>query len=244
MSHTPVALVTGAATRIGRAIALRMAAEGRDVAVHYRSSREAAESLCDAIRALGRVAEAFGADLTRTEEVARLAGEVLDRFGRVDILVNNASPFHPTPVLGTDPAVLVDACDEFHAVHVRAPLQLIAAFAPGMRSRGTGRVVNLTDAALRTPRPDFGPYQASKAALEQLTRVLGRELGPEITVNAVAPGAILPPPGGTVEAMAETIANIPARRLGRVEEIADAVEFFAGGPSYVTGQILAVDGGR
>ena len=244
MSHSPVALVTGAATRIGRAIALRMAAEGRAVAVHYRASGEAARSLCEEIRGLGCDADAFGADLTSAEDVARLARDVLERFGRVDVLVNNASPFHPTPVLGTDPKALVDACDEFHAVHVRAPLQLIAAFAPGMRSRGEGRVVNLTDAALGTPRPEFAPYQASKAALEQLTKVLGRELAPEITVNAVAPGAILPPPGMTNQGMEGVVAQIPARRLGRVEEIADAVEFFVGGPSYVTGQILAVDGGR
>lgn len=244
MSHTPVALVTGAATRIGRAIALRMAAEGRSVAVHYRASAESARSLCEEIRGEGRDAHAFGADLTSAAEVAELARDVLRRFGRVDVLVNNASPFHPTPVLETDPQALVTACDEFHAVHVRAPLQLIAAFAPGMRSRGEGRVVNLTDAALGTPRPEFAPYQASKAALEQLTKVLGRELAPEITVNAVAPGAILPPPGMTNQGMAGVVAQIPARRLGRVEEIADAVEFFVGGPSYVTGQILAVDGGR
>lgn len=244
MSVSPVVLVTGGAVRIGRAVALRLARADFAVAVHCRSSRDAAEATVAAIREDGGQAEVFVADLAEPSGPERLADAVLERFGTVDALVNNASVFEPCPLEPTTPGELIADLELNHAVHVRAPLELIRRLLPSMRARGGGRIVNLTDAGLASPRPGFAGYQASKAALEHLTRVLARELAPDVTVNAVAPGAILPPSGASPEYMQQMTAAIPAARLGDVEEVAATVEFLLTGPSYITGQILAVDGAR
>ncbi len=243
----PVALVTGGAVRIGRAICRALAAAGHAVAVHHRTSSAAAAELCAEIIAAGGRAEPFAADLTRPPEIAQLAADVERAFGRVDVLVNNASVFPSTPFLGTPPTEIASALDTSVALHVRAPLLLVRALAPGMQARGRGVVVNLGDSV--ADRAGFAPYSASKAALASLTRSLARELAPEIRVNMVSPGAILPAPGpaadrAAADALARVVAKIPMGRAGTPAEIAAAVVFLVSGPGYVTGQDIAVDGGR
>lgn len=235
-----VALVTGAARRLGRAIALRLARGGWDVAVHHHTSATEAATLVAEIRSLGRRSMAFAADLADGTAPDRLVGEVEVDLGPVEVLVNNASVFPRTPFLECG----VDDFDLCWAVNLRAPLLLARAVAPGMKARGRGRIVNLGDLHGERPLPDRTPYSVSKAGLHMATLALARELAPEIQVNAVAPGAILPPEDADPTEAARLVRRIPAGRLGTPVEIAEAVAFFVEGPPFVTGEILRVDGGR
>lgn len=238
----PVALVTGAARRIGRAIALELGRAGHDVVVHCNRSKAEAGGLVAELAELGARGVVVQADLTAAAQVDALADTAQGALGRVDVLVNNASVFHETPLAALARDALREEVARFAEVHVGAPLALIHALAPGMRERGHGAIVNLGDADLL--RPGFAPYVASKAALEALTRALAVELAPDIRVNMVAPGAILPP-AGAPEGEAERLgARVPLGRLGTPEEIAAAVRFFVAGPAFVTGQVLALDGGQ
>lgn len=237
-------LVTGASRRLGRAIALALAESSSHVALHHRASEEDAQETARLVRERGAEADVFAADLSSIGDTLDLAARVVERFGPIDVLVNNASAFYPTPLDETDPEALARAADEFHAVHVRAPLLLTRALLPGMRARGGGCVVNLTDAALDAPRARFAPYLASKAALEAMTRSLARELAPEVRVNAVAPGAILPPPGASAEEAKRIARRVPAGRMGTPEELAAAVVFCVRGPGFVSGATIRVDGAQ
>ncbi len=235
-----VVLVTGAARRIGCAIARACAARGLDVAVHHATSGAAAEALVDELRALGVASHAFCADLTADGAARALADAVLARFGRVDVLVHNASVFERTPLLATSPTAWTAAVRRAFALHPAAALELVHALAPGMVERGGGAVVFLGDADRR--RIAHAPYAASKAALEALVPVLARELAPHVRVNAVAPGSILPAAGGA--APDALVRAVPAGRLGTPAEVADAVLFLALGPAFVTGQVLGIDGAQ
>lgn len=231
-SPAPVALVTGAARRIGRAVALRLARDGHDVAVHFHRSRAEAAQVVAEVAALARRAEAFAADLTQPDEVLRLAAEVEARLGPVDVVVHNASIFRATAVLATPPGDLWRDADEFHAVHVRAPLLLVRALAPAMlRGRG-GVFVHIADAsAPDSPRAGHAPYEASKAALLSLSRALAKELPPVVRVHAVLPGSILPPSHG---------GGGPASAFPRatVDDVADAVARLVREPG--TGRVVRV----
>jgi len=240
----PVALVTGSAHRLGRAIALGLAEAGYDLALHHRDSGDAARDVANLARDGGVAAKTFTAELSAAKSVLALARDVVDWYGRVDLLVNNASAFFPSPLDATSAADVGRAADVFHAVHVRAPLLLIHALAPGMRERGSGAVVNITDLAVNRPKPGYAPYTASKAALVSLTQSLARELAPTIRVNAVAPGAILPPKDAGPDEEKRLAARVPMGRLGTPEEVAATVLFLATGPTYVTGQVVAVAGGN
>jgi pteridine reductase len=235
-----VALVTGAARRLGRAVALRLARGGCRVAVHYRGSRREAGGVVDAIRAAGGEARAFPADLSKPAAPAALVRAVEKGLGPVGVLVHSAGIFPETPFPGGDPRDL-EAC---WALHVRAPWLLARAVAPGMLRRGRGKIVHLGDSWADRTLPRRAPYLASKAALHSLTRSLARELAPAVQVNAVAPGAILLPEGAPPSYGKRLARNVPLGRLGTPEEIAEAVAFLVEGPDYVTGEILRVDGGR
>ena len=242
MNHPrPVALVTGAARRVGAVIALRLHAAGYDIALHHRAS--AAEAAALAARMQAERPDSvllLQGELADDAVPARLVADCLARFGRLDALVNNASAFYPTPVGEATPAQF----DELFAANARAPFFLAQAAAPALRAAG-GAIVNLADIYGERPLPAHTLYCMAKAALLMLTRSLARELGPEVRVNAVAPGAVLWPDGGKAEK--EKAAMLAATALGRAgdpADVAEAVRWLLQDARYTTGDVIRVDGGR
>jgi NAD(P)-dependent dehydrogenase (short-subunit alcohol dehydrogenase family) len=227
-----VVLVTGAAKRIGRGIAIRLAQEGARVAVHYHSSEvEARET---AARCGGIL---FQADLERVTEIERLFREVEERYGRLDGLVNNAARF-----TRLDPMEITERDWDFiHSVNLKAVFFCCQSGARLIRKTGGGRIVNISSLGGLRPWAEHAHYCASKAGAIMLTRSLAKAFAPEITVNSVAPGLI--PFGDLDERANRMIAATPARRAGTPAEIADAVMYFLKSSNFVTGQVLAVDGG-
>jgi pteridine reductase len=235
----PVALVTGAAKRVGRAIALELARAGHDIAIHHRASPEEAQSVAAQIRALGRRAVVVHADLVVAGEVAALFRSVDEAFGRLDVLVNCAAVFRRTPVES-----LTEADFDFHvAANLKAPYLCCLEAAPRMKASGRGCIVNITDVAAERPFRSHVPYCVSKAGLDMLTKSLAKALAPAITVNAVAPGTVLFRDDESDDDRRRVIARIPQGRIGTPEDIARAVRFLVESP-HVTGVTLAVDGGR
>jgi pteridine reductase len=236
-----VALVTGAAKRVGAAIVKGLHAQGVNVAIHCRQSQEEANALRDALNRERRdSAIVIVADLLDADSLPSLVGATLTAFGRLDILVNNASTFYPTP-LGT---ITTQQWDDLIGSNLRAPLFLAQAAEKALRS-SRGLIVNMIDIHAQRPLPKHPVYSTAKAGLVMLTRSLARELSPEVRVNGIAPGPVMWPEGGidpTVKA--EIIDKTLLKRSGSPEDIMRAVLFFAKDAPYVTGQILAVDGGR
>lgn len=233
------ALVTGAGVRVGHATALALAHAGFDLALHYRSSAAPAKALAQQVRALGRAATLHQADLAQAEAVVELGAAV----GQVDVLVNNAALYEAVPFAELD----VATWDRMQAVNCRAPALLAQACLAGLRSsalEGGGLIVNIGDIGGTRPAPGFAHYSVSKAGVLMLTRALAVELAPEVRVNSVSPGTVLPPEDLTPEALAAIQATIPAGRFGAAEDIARAVVFLATQAPYITGQDLAVCGGR
>lgn len=230
-----VALVTGAGRRIGAAIARGLDRAGYAVAVHYRDSRREAEAVA------GELARArtFQADLAHVPTCDALVASMLDAFGRLDLVVNNASTFHPTP-----PGQVTESeWDDLMASNLKAPF-FVAQAAAGELARREGSIVNITDVHAGRPMENHAVYCAAKAGLDMLTRALAKDLGPKVRVNAVAPGSILWPEGGDGEAARPEILDLTAlKRQGAPEDIADAVCYLADA-GYVTGHVLVVDGGR
>lgn len=237
-----VALVTGAARRIGAAIARRLHASGYDLALHHLHSTSEMTALAAELEsARAGSVRVLQADLGQFDRLPELVAATVGRFGRLDALVNNASSFHPTP-LGT---VTPDQWDDLFSINARAPFFLAQAAAPHLRA-AAGAVVNLTDVYAGRPLPGHAPYSAAKAALVSLTRALALELAPQVRVNAVAPGAILWPEQGQPDAARQAILDATALgRTGAPEDIAAAVHWLlSADAAYVTGQVLHVDGGR
>lgn len=236
----PVALVTGAAHRVGAVIARALHEAGYGLALHYRHSRAELDALVgelEAVRAGSTLV--LQADLADAACLPGLIAACVARFGRLDALVNNASMFHPTP-LGE---ITAAHCDEFFAVNARAPLLLAQAAAPHLRA-AHGAIVNITDIYAERPMPQHAAYGMSKAALRMATLALAQELAPEVRVNAVAPGAILWPAGKPAAERAAALARIPLARTGTPGEIARTVLWLLRDAGYVTGQTIRVDGGR
>jgi pteridine reductase len=234
-------LVTGGARRLGEAIARRLHVAGAAIAIHHRTSGNEADNLiADLNAARAGSAAAFACDLLDVGNLAPLVERVLARFGRLDILVNNASSFIPTPV-GT---ITAAQFDDLVGTNLRAPLFLSQAAAPALRET-RGLILNMVDIHGMRPLKAHPVYSAAKAGLIMLTKSLARELGPEIRVNAIAPGPVLWPEGGIGEALqAEIIGRTALQRSGSPDDIARAAYFFAAEAPFVTGQVLAVDGGR
>lgn len=234
-------LITGAARRVGRVIARTLHAAGWDLCLHYRSSRAEAEQLAAELESR-RAASTFlqQAALDDPEAPARLVHRAVQRFGRLDGLVNNASSFYPTP-LGE--ATLAQ-WDELFASNARAPFFLAQAAAPHLRA-ARGAIVNLVDVYAERPLPRHPIYCMAKAANRMLVLALARELGPEVRVNGVAPGAVLWPESGKPPGeQQELLARSALRRAGTPEDVAGAVRYLLCDAPFVTGQVLAVDGGR
>jgi len=235
------ALLTGAARRGGAPIARTLHASGAAVIVHYRSSAAAATELVAELNAI-RAGSAVGlaADLREVGRVRELASAARAAFGRLDILVNNASTFYPTPLGEIDEASFEDLLGS----NLKAPLFLSQAVAASLRD-SHGLIVNLADIHGLRPLRRYAVYSAAKAGLIMLTRALARELAPEVRVNAVAPGPVLwDEAAADPQLQQKILERTPLKRPGSPSDVARAVRFFAVEAPYVTGQILAVDGGR
>jgi pteridine reductase len=235
------ALVTGAAKRIGAVIAATLHEAGANVAIHYFNSAEPANDLADELNAQ-RPNSAFtvGADLRDVPSLQNMVAQVLQRTGRLDVLVNNASNFYPT-ALGT---ITEEQWHDLIDINLKAPLFLSQAALEPLRATH-GVIINIVDVHAQRPLRDHAVYGPSKAGLAMLTRSLAKDLGPDIRVNGVAPGAILWPESGMSEKLRQNIIKQTAlKRAGEPEDIAAAVLFLVRDAPYVTGEIIAVDGGR
>jgi pteridine reductase len=236
-----VLLITGGARRVGAQIARTLHGAGARVLVHYRTSATAAKALAAELnKERPGSAAIHGADLQHEDAPAALVAAALREFGRIDILINNASAFFPTPVGQISTA----QWDELFSSNVKAPLFLSQAAAPSLREH-RGLIINIVDIHGLRPLRGHPVYSAAKAALAMLTRALALELGPQIRVNGIAPGPILWPEGAMDEALKnEIIAKTALKRHGSPRDVARTALFLAQDAPYITGQIIAVDGGR
>ncbi|HEV2161836.1 MAG TPA: SDR family oxidoreductase [Stellaceae bacterium] len=233
------ALVTGGARRIGRAIALTLAAHRWDVAVHYGASREDAEALAGEIRRRDRRAAAIAADLTREAEVATLVPRAAEAVGPLSLLVNNASAFDRDDVLNVTRA----GWDRHLETNLRAPFVLMQEFAHQLPAGAEGSVINILDERVWNLTPYFTSYTVSKAALWTLTQTMALALAPRIRVNGIGPGPTLPSPRQSDEQFRQQVELLPLRRGTTPDEIARTVMFILESPS-MTGQMIALDGGQ
>ena len=235
------ALITGAARRVGATIARALHAAGASIVLHHRSSAEEAAALAQQLNGVRPGSATLAqCDLLDASAVAELAHTAATAFGGLDILVNNASSFYPTPVGDIDE----DDWNDLIGTNLKAPLFLAQAAAPALRERD-GLIVNLADIHGMRPLRRHPVYSVAKAGLIMLTKSLARELGPQVRVNAIAPGPVMWPENGLDAALqAEIIDRTALKRIGSAEDVARAVLFFATSAPFITGQILAVDGGR
>lgn len=240
-TERPVALVTGAAKRIGAAIARRLHASGYDIALHHHASTGEARALANELNAMRADSViTLAADLREFDRIPELVAQTVGHFGRLDALVNNASVYYATPFGKVTP----NEWDDLFAINARAPFFLAQAAAPHLAYR-CGAIVNMIDAYAEQPRSDISAHAASKAAHAGATRALAVELAPQVRVNGVAPGAILWPENGIDQALSsQLIARTPLARAGSAEEIAEAVRWLLQDATYMTGEILRLDGGR
>jgi pteridine reductase len=238
-----VALVTGGAQRIGAALCRALHGAGYKIALHYQSSGEAAATLAEELnRVRDGSAACFQAMLGERSAAEELVGGVLDRFGRVDLLVNNASAFYPTPI----GSITEEDWDTLVGSNLKGPLFLCQAMAVHLAQSG-GSIINMIDIHGERPLADYAVYSTAKAGLAMLTRSLARELAPEVRVNGIAPGAILWPVSDDAEdaeRRERQLLRVPLGRKGEPGDIAETVLFLADRAPFITGQIIAVDGGR
>jgi len=235
-----VVLVTGAAHRVGAAIVRLVHAHGANVVLHYRRSFDAAQIIQNELQLVRPNSVALvQADLNDTACLAALVGQAVEPWGRLDVLVNNASMFYPTPVGSTTEA----QWDDLFASNLKAPFFLAQAAMPYLR-KVHGNIVNIVDIHAERPLKDYPIYCMAKAGLVMLTKALAREFGGDIRVNAVAPGAILWPDGMEEALKHDIISRTALKRRGDPLDIAKAVLYLARDATYVTGQVHAVDGGR
>jgi NAD(P)-dependent dehydrogenase (short-subunit alcohol dehydrogenase family) len=233
-----VALVTGAAKRIGRNVALRLASEGADVIVNYRGSKSEAGEVVAQILASGRRAIAIQGDVGKRADVLAMFAAVEKEFGRLDILVNNAGMFFAAKF----EELTEEQWDTIQDTNLKSQFLCSQAAAPMLRRSGQGRIINFASLGGLLAWPAYTHYCVSKAGVIMLTRCLARALAPEITVNAIAPGTISFP-GDSPDLAQDFIRRAPLHRTGTPKDIEDAVVFLAQSP-FVTGQVIVVDGGR
>lgn len=234
--HAKIALVTGAAKRIGRSLAISLAEAGADVAITYRNSEAEAQATLECLRRLNIRAMAIHCDVRDPQSVTAAVSGVVEELGRLDILVNNAGTFE-TAVLQS---ITVAQWDHMFETNTRGPFLMSQAAYPHLH-RSRGRIINIGSLGGMHPWPTHGHYCTSKAALHMLTQTMAKAFAPHISVNCVAPGMIV---NGEVDPAYEHFANkTPMQRNGTAGDVAEAVLFFAQGPHFITGQILTVDGG-
>jgi pteridine reductase len=237
---TPVALITGAACRVGRGVAERLAAAGFDIAFTYFHSETEAKDLEQQLRAGGRGALAIQCDLTRPQESTEAVFSAFQKqFTRLDLLVNNASIYQLSGLHRTT----IEQMRMFFAIHVESPLLLARRFEPMLREAG-GLIVSMSDGMAERPAPAYLAYCTSKAALSNLTKGLARELAPQVRVNAIAPGVVEWPPEMPQTEREQYLKRVPLARAGSPEDVAELILFLATTGRYITGQIIPLDGGR
>ena len=234
-----VALVTGGARRVGRALSLALAEAGADVIVHYNASASEAQDVAREIEGLGRRALPVQADVAHGVDVRRMLREVEAAWGRLDILVNSAASFESAPFLDISEA----DWDRVLAVNLKGPFLLMQSAAPMLRASGEGVIVNIADLSAFQPWPSYAHHAVSKAGLVHLTRVAARALGPLIRVNCIAPGTVLPPEGYIGTGGDGTSDRRVVAPAGTPEDVARALLFLIES-SFITGQTIVVDGGR
>lgn len=240
-STAPVALITGAAARIGAALARALHGKGFRVVIHYHRSSQAAQSLAAELNALRPdTAATVQADLLDTAAVIRLAGSALACWGRMDVLINNASAFYPTPL----PRLQEDDWINLMRSNAKAPLFLCRELHAALRNRG-GCVINIIDSTAMHGLKGFAPYAMAKAALANMTRSLAKELAPDVRVNGISPGIILWPDYKALseEEKAAAVQHTALQRMGNVDDITSTALFLIRDATYLTGQIIRVDGG-
>ena len=235
-----VALVTGAGRRVGRAIAIALAERGAILAVHYRNSRAQAEAVVAQIAAAGGRAQAMAADLERVSEIERLIADVIAAFGRIDVLVNSASVFIRKPL----EEISEHDWDTDLDTNLKAPFFLAKFAGAAMRRRGAGKIINLGDGAAIRPYVNYIPYSISKAGLIGLTRAMARALAPEVQVNCIALGPVMPPDDYDTAAIERLRKATLTKRLGTPADVARAVLFLCEGTDFATGSTLMLEGGR
>ncbi len=237
-----VVLIAGG-TRMGSAVAQAFAKKGCRIALTWRSSRKAVDGVVAELQAQGHDALSYRCDLSNPSMIQKVVGQIGDRFGRLDIVVNLASIYGPTPLQKGDPSKVWD--DNLSA-NAKGGYLLSIAVAQAMRRSGGGRIVHISDWTSVSGRPryrDYAPYYVSKTAVKAVVEALALELSPDILVNGIAPGPILPPPGLSRQEHQAVVQSTPLRRWGGPEEIAKAAVFLAE-TDFVTGEVLRVDGGR
>ena len=233
--------ITGAAKRIGKEIALCFSEMGWNIIIHYNSSKNDAQVLADEINGNNPdSAITVQGNLDVKEDVEKVINEVRDAFPTIDLLINNASTFYPTPIED----ISEEHWDKLVGSNLKGPLFLIKGLKDKLKE-SKGSIINITDTNLSKGVANYSIYSAAKAGLESITKGLARELAPDIKVNAIAPGAILEPPDvtWTEEQKNKVISSIPLNRMGSEKDISEAVKFLAKS-NYITGQIIKVDGGR
>ncbi|MBI2002228.1 MAG: SDR family oxidoreductase [candidate division NC10 bacterium] len=234
-----IALVTGSAKRVGRAIALALAERGAELVIHYRDSEREAQELLALLKRAGGKPVAVRGDVSVAADVDRIVETAMQAFGRIEILVNNASIFSRTPFEN----LTEEDWDRFLDVNLKGPFLLCRKIGGIMLRQGRGKIISLADIAAFKVWAEYIPYSVSKAGLIALTRGLAKALAPAVQVNAVAPGAVLLPEGTTPEERERAIRRVPLDRLGAPEDIARAVVYLIEN-DFITGEVLRVDGGQ
>ncbi len=234
-----VAMVTGGAVRLGKALALALAEQGARLVIHYGSSAGPAQETVGQIQAMGREALAIQADLSRSGQAGAVLDDVISHFGQLDILVNSAAIFEP----GNWEDTSEESWDRHFAINLKSPFFLSQAFARHVGRERAGHIINIADWRGARPGTDHVAYTLTKAALIAMTKSLAQALAPNIQVNAIAPGLILPPPGQNQSYLERQACTVPAQRAGSPKEIARALVFLVRS-DFVTGELVFVTGGQ
>ncbi|GBD94424.1 enoyl-[acyl-carrier-protein] reductase [NADPH] FabL [bacterium BMS3Abin05] len=235
-----VIIITGAAQRVGKAIAARLAEDSPKLVIHYNRSVVSARKFVRELQGKNVEAVALQADLADPFQIRRLVAQTVDRFGTVDVLINNAAVFYRTPF----PDISEHDWEKFMRVNLRAPFLLSREVSKIMLEKGNGKIINIADVGGIRPWANFIPYSVSKAGLIMLTQALAKALAPKVTVNAVAPGPVLLPENYTDEQKAISSEQTLLKRVGNLRDVTEAIYFLLAGSDFMTGAVIPVDGGR
>jgi NAD(P)-dependent dehydrogenase (short-subunit alcohol dehydrogenase family) len=235
-----VALITGSSDRVGRIIALTLSAKGAKVAIHYYSNEDKALDTQREIERLGSKSMILCSDISQRKDWMDMVNKIKDRWGRIDILVNNAAIFYPTPFF----EITDDQWDHFMDTNLRGTFYGCQIIGELMYRQKLGKIINIADVSAQNVWPGYIPYCISKAGVIALTRGLSKVLAPYVTVNAVSPGTVLLAENYNQEEEDYLISRTPLKRIGTPEDIANTIAFLIEGSDFITGEIINVDGGR